>query len=498
MRERKFVWNTVTSLVSQMISLICGFILPQMILNAYGTEVNGLVSSVNQFLTIVSLSEFGMTAVVQSALYKPLSNHDNYKISCIMASSVKFFRKIAIVLIIYVTALCVLYPILVKSNFDYVYIVTLIAILSINSLAQYLLGITNCQLLSADQRVYIVSLSTIVMTLLNTVGCYIVIQLGGGIHAVKLLTVSVFLIKPIVAQIYVKKNYRIDLQVKYTGEPITQKWNGVAQHISYYVFNSTDIVILSMFSTLENVSIYAVHALILNGLKQLCTLVDNSIKPLLGELWAKKENERLKTYFFFYEWFLNALSIFVFGCAVSLIESFVMIYTKGVNDANYNIPEFAIILTISYIVQNIRNTYNTMIQATGRYKETQYTFIWEAIINIVVSIIAVTKFGLVGVAIGTLVGALFQMLTQAMYIYKNILNANALKTIKLCLTDFLLILLGICITKILPMNANTYIEWVITAIPVALIWALLVIVMSLLLYRNEVEELKVRLKKSNR
>lgn len=238
MRERKFVWNTVTSLVSQMISLICGFILPQMILNAYGTEVNGLVSSVNQFLTIVSLSEFGMTAVVQSALYKPLSNHDNYKISCIMASSVKFFRKIAIVLIIYVTALCVLYPILVKSNFDYVYIVTLIAILSINSLAQYLLGITNCQLLSADQRVYIVSLSTIVMTLLNTVGCYIVIQLGGGIHAVKLLTVSVFLIKPIVAQIYVKKNYRIDLQVKYTGEPITQKWNGVAQHISYYVFNS--------------------------------------------------------------------------------------------------------------------------------------------------------------------------------------------------------------------------------------------------------------------
>ena len=115
MRKKRFVLNSISSFGGQIVTLICGFILPRLILTAYGTEVNGLVSSINQFLTVVSLTEFGMTAVVQSSLYEAIAERDNIKISKILTSSSNFFRKIGTMLIVYSLLLGAFYPVLVHS-----------------------------------------------------------------------------------------------------------------------------------------------------------------------------------------------------------------------------------------------------------------------------------------------------------------------------------------------------------------------------------------------
>ena len=41
----------------------------------------------------------------------------------------------------------------------------------------------------------------------------------------------------------------------YEKEPIQQKWNGIAQHVAAVVIGGTDTVVLTLFSTLQNVSI---------------------------------------------------------------------------------------------------------------------------------------------------------------------------------------------------------------------------------------------------
>jgi hypothetical protein len=46
--------NTITSLVNQIVSVMCGFILPRMILGTYGSNVNGLVNSITQFLGVIT------------------------------------------------------------------------------------------------------------------------------------------------------------------------------------------------------------------------------------------------------------------------------------------------------------------------------------------------------------------------------------------------------------------------------------------------------------
>ena len=116
MRKRRLLLNTGASVIHQIISIVCGFILPRLILSHYGSSVNGLVSSITQFLGFVTLMDMGVGAVVQSSLYKPLAEKDTYKISQIMAASNQFFSRIAIVLCIYSAILMAVYPFLIDAN----------------------------------------------------------------------------------------------------------------------------------------------------------------------------------------------------------------------------------------------------------------------------------------------------------------------------------------------------------------------------------------------
>ena len=91
MRKKKLLKNTIASITFEVTTLICGFILPRLILRYYGSQVNGLVNSITQFLQIIALFDMGVGAVVQSTLYKPLAENDNGLISKIVKSAKRFF-----------------------------------------------------------------------------------------------------------------------------------------------------------------------------------------------------------------------------------------------------------------------------------------------------------------------------------------------------------------------------------------------------------------------
>ena len=90
-RKTKLMMNSTSSLIYQVITIVCGFILPRFFLSFYGSAVNGLVSSITQFLGFISLAECGVGAVVQSALYKPLAKNDMQEVNKIVVSADRFF-----------------------------------------------------------------------------------------------------------------------------------------------------------------------------------------------------------------------------------------------------------------------------------------------------------------------------------------------------------------------------------------------------------------------
>ena len=494
-RGEKLALNTVSSLALQVVSVICGFILPRLILETFGSDVNGLVNSITQFLGVITLLDLGVGAVVQSALYKPLADNDTNMISKIYVSANKFFRRLAEILLVYVVLLMIFYPMLVNNSFGHMYTALFIAAICISSFAQYYFGIVNSLLLNADQRGYIQYVAQIITLILNTFACYIIIKLGASIQIVKLTTSLIFLLRPLFLVFYVKKHYSIDKKITYTEEPIKQKWNGMAQHFASYVLNGTDNIVLTMFSTLGNVSIYSVYNVVIIGVKNALLSVTNGFQSLIGEMLAKKETMKLNAFFGFVEWFLHTGTTLVFGCTGVLIVDFVRVYTYGINDADYIQPLFAVLITIANAGHCLRLPYNILILAAGHYKQTQSNYIIAMILNIVVSIATVKMWGLVGVAIGTLIAMAYQTVWMAKYDSKNIICWPFKNFLKQCAVDAITVIIASLATFKIPMLSVSYVSWFLLAIEAFGIWLIISIVINTIFYRERVLSIFIRVKR---
>lgn len=487
MRGKRLAINTVSSLAFQICTIICGFIVPRLILKSFGSEVNGLVNSITQFLGIISFLELGVGAVIQSALYKPLADKDTDQISKVIVSGQRFFTKLAIILLVYVAFLMGIYPFIANQNFSFLYTATLIGVISISSFAQYYFGIVNRLLLTADQKGYISYNAQTFTLLLNTVACFVLIKLGAPIHIVKLTTSLIYVIRPLILMIYVKRNYQINWKIQYNEEPIKQKWNGVAQHIAAVVLDGTDNVVLTIFAGLRDVSVYSVYNLVVAGVKQLLLSTTNGIQSLMGELWAKQELASLRKFFGWVEWMLHTGTIFVFGVTSVLIVPFVKVYTNGITDINYIQPLFAMLLVAANAGHCLRLPYNIMILAGGHYKQTQSNYVIAAIINIGVSILAVRKWGLVGVAVGTVIAMFYQTIWMAVYNSKNLIEWPFKNFIKQILVDIISVVSLHFVTSIFELNVVSFSAWLVLAIKVSFVGCIVILIANFIFYRSYVK-----------
>lgn len=485
-RKKRLAYNTFSSLFYQVTTIICGFILPRLILTAFGSDVNGLVNSITQFLGIISFLELGVGAVVQSSLYKPLATHDEEQVSRVIKSANRFFRTIAKILFVYVVFLIIFYPLFVKQNFGYVYTATLIVVMSISFFAQYYFGIVNRLLLKADQHGYVQFNAQTVAVILNTVMCFVMIRLGFGIQVVKLTTSVIYLIQPITIYLYVRRHYQINRRITYTEEPIKQKWNGVAQHVSAVILDGTDTVVLTLFASLSAVSIYSVYFLVVKGVKQLFLSMTNGIESLMGELWANGEEKELQDLFGWTEWVIHTGTVFVFGVAAITIVPFVKVYTNGVTDANYIQPLFAALLVAANAGHCLRLPYNVMILAAGHYKETQNNYVVAAILNAVISILAVKRFDLIGVAIGTLIAMCYQTVWMARYDSKNLIKWPIKNFMKQMAVDLLTVVIMVIATMKIEMLTANYAAWALYAIGVSVVSLITSAIVNAIFYRSNV------------
>lgn len=482
-RKQKLKLNTITSLMNQSVLIMCGFTVPVLVLHAFGSAINGLVNSITQFLGFISLLELGVGAVVQSALYKPLADRDNVAISRIYVAANKFFRIIAIVLLVYTVLLMLFYPTIVSSQFDWFFTASLIGCIAISIFAQYYFCVVNNLLLNSDQRSYVQNIISIVSQIFYVTICIAMINFGCGIHAIKLVASLIFLLRPLGMSWYVKKHYDLFRDISYGDEPIKHKWNGVAQHFAYVILGGTDVAVLTLFSTLTNVSIYAVYNLIISGVTQMIFSMRNGIQSLMGELWAKQQLSDLNNLFGWVEWLMHTGVVAVWGCTAALIVPFVKVYTAGINDADYVVPLFAMLISYAHMGHCLRLPYHMMILVGGHYRETQSNYIVAAVMNIVISVLAVHVWGLIGVALGTICAMFYQTFWMANYISKNLLKWPIKCFLKQFFVDLISLVLIYKSTAWIELGDVSYFAWGIMALKVVLVAFVGLLAVNIIFYK---------------
>ena len=353
--EKKVVLRNICFAVAlQFVTMISGFIVPKIILGQFGSDVNGLISSVNQFLSYVQLLEGGLSGVIMAALYKPLNDGDTPKVSSIINATKSFFKKVGLIYSVYAIGVGFIYPCFVNTGFSYRYSVLLILVLGMNLFVQYFFSITFKLLLNADRKVFFVSLTQIIIIIFNTISVIVCANYFHDILVIKLVSAIIFFIQPIFFHAYVKRHYELDTKAAPDPEALKQRWNGFGVNIAFFIHTNTDIVVLTILTTLADVSVYSIYLMIINAVKNLVIALASAIVPSFGKTIASGDKERMNSVFDKFEFVIYFASTIMFTCCIILITPFVLLYTRDITDADYNRMAFGIILTLAEFIYCMR------------------------------------------------------------------------------------------------------------------------------------------------
>ena len=484
MKSRVTFFNMLTALLLQLFTIISGFIIPRIILNQFGSNVNGLVSSLSQFLSYITLIEGGITGVVNANLYKPIVSKDYNKLSSVLVTARQFFFKIGLIYVLYSLVLAVLYPLVSHMEFGFVFTLTLI--LSITSLIQYLFSLSLQVLLIADKKGYIVNSTQMLIIVLNVVLVYCSVKIYPSIHLLKLIIGIVYILQPIMLWIYIQKNYSLDWKAKPDSSLLKERWNGFAINLAAFIHGSTDVSILTIFANLYMVSVYSVYSMVVSGLKRLISALTAGINPVIGQAYAKGDMDELNEKLDLYEYIVFIIVFFFFVISGLLITPFVLLYTKGITDTNYNQPVFGYIFVLSEAVYLIKLPHLNFAYSANKYKDITSAAYIEAILNIIISIILVKPFGLVGVAIGTLVAMIYRMVFHVYYSSTQITGRVQSIFYRKLLMFIVASVIGIVFCRmLLPMNRLDMMYWIIRASEYSLVFIFLYGILSIMFFKKE-------------
>lgn len=436
-RTHKAKKNIATSLFLQVITFICGIIVPRLMIKTFGSELYGTTTSISHFLAYITLVEGGVAGVARAALYKPLASGNMERISAVISEIKRFFRIVAAIFLAYTLVIAVFYKGIAKTDvIDWFSTFCLVLIISMGTMAQYYFGITNTILLNADQRTYVTNIVSTITIVVNTLVIILAIKLGFNILFVKLASSVVFVVKPIVFYLYVRRKYKI-INVPQSSTPaLRQKWSALGQHIAYFLHSNTDVVILTIFVDLKSCAVYSVYNMIISSIRKVVSSFSGGMESVFGNMYANEETDHLKDVFSYYDTLISVMATIFFSTTGVLIIPFVKLYTANIEDANYIVPMFALFIVLAEYVYCLRMPYHQLTMATNSFVQTRMAAYGEAVINIVLSIGLVFRFELAGVALATFIAVSFRMIFYAVYLSKNIIHRGLGNFIKRELVNF--------------------------------------------------------------
>ena len=486
-RSRKAAFNSASQLLLYFVTAVCGFIVPKLVLESFGSVVNGTVTSIAQFIGFISLLESGFAIVTKTALYKPLAENDKQGISGVFNASDAFFKKIALIFVGYCLVLACVFPFIGKNNFNFLYNFSLVIIIGINTFGQYYFGISYNILFNADQKAYVGSILQTTTIVLNAIIIAVMVKLGKGIHTIKFVSALVFVIKPIIMNRYGKWKYKIDSTIPKNYAALSQRWDNLGQCIALYVHTKTAYVMMTLFLTMVEVSVYSVYALVTTSLSAIIAGLSSGFAPGLGNIYVLKEKENFKRVFGVYEFVNTFIAVGFYTIAAVLIIPFVKVYTQNVAEGNYIRPLFAMLLIFGEMVYCMRLPYNDMIANAGHFKQIKRGAYFEAGINIVISLCLVFKLGIVGLAIGNLVAMLYRTCDLVRYCSKNITKQSQKNFYKRTVLNIIGALLAAFICSLIKFNINNFFDWIIFAAITGVIVFVVLGILNMIFYRDDVK-----------
>lgn len=473
MRTRKAIYNNLAAALLQITIFIFGLIVPRLMIDTYGSQLNGLLSSTRQMVSYLHYLELGITSVLVYTLYEPLANKNYDEISPLVTRSKKEYDKISLGYFIGAFLLSLIYPLMLREDLGFSFVALMVFLIGVYGALDFRTLSKYKVILQADQRYYVVNLVTTLTTILQNITTMILLVSHQPIHLVVFIPTFFLPIKSLIVKLYIKNKYKkIDYKTKPSDIKLKSRKDAFITGLSDALNLSLPIVIVSLMVSLEIASVYSVYSMVFMGLITIIGVFTVGLQAAFGNMFAKGEKKSIIRSNNDFEFLLYVLLGILYSSALALIIPFVNIYIKGVADINYIYPMFGLLLTVWSVLHNSRLPNHAIINASGNWKITTKTNISQIIILTLGTVILGYFLGINGILLGMII-ATFYKSTSIIYLSnKKILNISSKTSILRLIRIFFIIFLNNLpiILNLVNIDVDNFLEWTEVAI-IFVIWA---------------------------
>lgn len=502
-QTKLMIKNLSMQMILYFATFIFGIVTSRIILIEYGSSINGLISSITQFISYINLVELGLTSSAVYALYKPLASNDTNLLNDVLSATRNYYRKTGYVFVTLIIILCVTYPFFAKSavttKLETAY---LVLALGATGVINYFISAKYRILLIADQKQYVLSYINIFALILNTTLVY----LFGSVfhcHITVLRTICILtsLIPALIITYYTRRLYS---HIKFENNAvrpglIKNRYVVFVNEISGNLHFGSPIIILTFIVNLLEVSVFSVYNVICNGISNLLNSIIVPISSSLGSLLAKKQYDVFKHVYREFEGPFYILSAMVFAIAYKIILPFVLLYTSGVTDVSYDRPLLVLLLVINMFVCNLYNPQAILVRATGYFKEVQPQTIIQALFTIILGIPFVYIWGICGIVIASICANTYRTIAMIRFFNGKVQGVSAkmaIVNIIESISVFTTIIFTIFIFEsFIDISYESFTGWIVYCVFITAIACFVTILFMIVFQRSTVFSLLSRFKK---
>lgn len=481
-RTEKFFKNTISAAVLQFVTIISAFIIPKIMLTVYGSETNGLITSITMLISYLILVEAGLSGAIVYSLYKPLAESNINKINSIISAGRIFYNKTGYLFLSLLIGMAFIYPFLIDSTtltkFDMFFLVLILGfsgVLEFFTLAKYR------AILTADQKTYIISMASIIQVIFNVFFIYVLSTNGFSIVLVKFFSIVAIIIRTVLLWLYCKINYSfLDFKVKGDFSALSKRWDALYLQIIGVIHIGAPVIIATVILSLNEVSIYSIYLLIVSGVNSLLNIFTSGLSASFGDLMARNEKENFRKVFTEFEYLFYIILTIVFSITMITYIPFIGIYTHGA-DISYVYPTLAFLMTINGYLYNLKTPYGMLTISAGKYRESRVQITIQGLIGIIVGVLLAFKWGLNGIVIGAIASNLYRNIDFIFFAPKHLTHYSFKSSLIMWVRSILIVIIFSILGFIISKDyISTYLELVKFAIIIGIFSTLVTLIINII------------------
>ncbi|WP_404987668.1 lipopolysaccharide biosynthesis protein [Clostridium culturomicium] len=449
-RTEKSIKNALTGIIYKMVGIFFPFFIRTVMIKKLGAEYLGLNSLFTSILQVLSLSELGIGNAMVYSMYKPMAENNIDRVCALLTLYRKFYTIIASIILILGILISPFLKYLINGGYPSdINIYILYFIYLFNTVISYFLFAYKKSILDAMQKVSIENTIQTVITIIMYIFQIIVLIFTKNYYAyIILLPISTIVIN-IFRNSIIKKEYpqymcRGDVEKEFVVELYKKIKALIGHKIGSNVIWFADSIVISAFLGLHTLAIYSNYYYIMNAIIGLLAVIYNAILASIGNSLVTEDMDKNHNDFillnFANNWIVGWASI----CLICLYQPFMEMWMG--NDMMF--PFYIVVMFgvyfYSWMFNKVGNTYKN---AAGMWREDFWKPYVSSIINLILNIILVSKIGVAGVLISTIVASVFiETPWEAYVLYKYMFKRSGFLYFKQLCMGIMVTILSLIIT----------------------------------------------------